>query len=67
MKSKISLVVGVMLIFIAGMSFGLNSKNQPKTDYSDEVQVIRTYTDVLKIVEDNYVEQPNQRIYCMAP
>jgi hypothetical protein len=41
-----------MLIFIAGMSFGLNSKNQPKTDYSDEVQIIRTYTDVLKIVED---------------
>jgi C-terminal peptidase (prc) len=61
MKSKISLVAGVMLIFIAGMSFGLNSKNQPKTDYSDEVQIIRTYTDVLKIVEDNYVEQPKSK------
>ncbi|WP_028950206.1 S41 family peptidase [Sulfurihydrogenibium subterraneum] len=55
MKSRISMVVGVILIFVAGMSFGLNAKT-PKTDYSEDIQIIRTYTDVLKLVEDNYVE-----------
>lgn len=59
MKSKISMVIGVMLIFIAGMSFGLSSKG--KTDYTEEVEIIKTYTDVLKIVEDNYVEKPKSK------
>ncbi len=60
MKSKVSMVVGVMLIFIAGMSFGLNAKSS-KTDYSDDIQIIRTYTDVLKLVEDNYVEPTDSK------
>lgn len=60
MKSKVSMVVGVLLIFIAGMSFGLSSKSEKK-DYSEQVKIIRTYTDVLKLVEDNYVENPNEK------
>lgn len=60
MKSKISIVVGVLLIFIAGMSFGLSSKGEQK-DYSEEVKIIRVYTDVLKMVEDNYVENPDKK------
>ncbi|MEJ5172402.1 MAG: S41 family peptidase, partial [Hydrogenothermaceae bacterium] len=60
MKSKVSMVIGVLLIFIAGMSFGLSSKAE-KRDYSDEIQIIRTYTDVLKLVEDNYVENPDKK------
>lgn len=64
MKSRISMVVGVILIFVAGMSFGLNAKT-PKTDYSEDIQIIRTYTDVLKLVEDNYVEptDPKKLLY----
>lgn len=59
MKSKVSMVIGIMLIFVAGMSFGLSSKG--KTDYTEEVEIIKTYTDVLKIVEDNYVEKPKSK------
>lgn len=64
MKSRISMVVGVILIFVAGMSFGLNAKT-PKSDYSEDIQIIRTYTDVLKLVEDNYVEptDPKKLLY----
>ena len=64
MKSRISMVVGTILIFVAGMSFGLNAKT-PKTDYSQDIQIIRTYTDVLKLVEDNYVEptDPKKLLY----
>jgi len=64
MKSRISMVVGVILIFVAGMSFGLNAKT-PKTDYSEDIQIIRIYTDVLKLVEDNYVEptDPKKLLY----
>lgn len=60
MKSKISMTVGVLLIFIAGMSFGLSSKSDKK-DYSEEIKIIKTYTDVLKLVEDNYVENPDKK------
>jgi len=58
------MVVGVILIFVAGMSFGLNAKT-PKTDYSEDIQIIRIYTDVLKLVEDNYVEptDPKKLLY----
>ncbi len=59
MKSKISMVIGIMLIFIAGMSFGVSSKG--KTDYTEEIEIIKTYTDILKIVEDNYVEKPKSK------
>ncbi|PMP60348.1 MAG: S41 family peptidase [Sulfurihydrogenibium sp.] len=64
MKSRVSMVLGVILIFIAGMSFGLNAKSS-KTDYTDDIQIIRTYTDVLKLVEDNYVEptDPKKLLY----
>jgi carboxyl-terminal processing protease len=58
------MVLGVILIFVAGMSFGLNAKSS-KTDYTDDIQIIRTYTDVLKLVEDNYVEptDPKKLLY----
>ncbi|MGB9766404.1 MAG: S41 family peptidase [Sulfurihydrogenibium sp.] len=64
MKSRVSMVLGVILIFVAGMSFGLNAKSS-KTDYTDDIQIIRTYTDVLKLVEDNYVEptDPKKLLY----
>lgn len=60
MKSKVSMMLGVLLIFIAGMSFGLSSKDD-KRDYSEEAKIIRVYTDVLKMVEDNYVENPDKK------
>lgn len=60
MKSRVSMVLGVLLIFIAGMSFGLSSKAEKK-DYSEEVKIIRVYTDVLKLVEENYVDNPDKK------
>lgn len=61
MKSKISMTLGILLIFIAGMSFGLSSSKSDKKDYSEEVKIIKTYTDVLKLIEDNYVDTPDKK------
>ena len=55
MKSKLSLVLGIMIIFAAGMGFGINAKTAPK-DYSEDLKLLGIYTQVFKIVKDNYVE-----------
>ncbi len=56
MKSRLSLVAGILFIFIAGLSFGLNAKTQPENKLKEDLQLISIYTDVLKIVKDLYVE-----------
>ncbi len=55
MKSKLSLVLGIMIIFAAGIGFGINAKTAPK-DYSEDLKLLGIYTQVFKIVKDNYVE-----------
>jgi carboxyl-terminal processing protease len=55
MKSKISIVVGVLVIFFAGMNFGLNAKTQ-KSAAVDDYELLGLYTQVFKIVKDHYVE-----------
>ncbi len=55
MKSKISIVVGVLVIFFAGMNFGLNAKTQ-KSATVDDYELLGLYTQVFKIVKDHYVE-----------
>ncbi len=55
MKSKISIVLGVLIIFIAGMNFGLSAKTQKSTKV-DDYQLLGLYTQVFKIVKDHYVE-----------
>ncbi len=54
MKSKIAFVTGILAIFIAGVSFGINAKT--KKDLSEDLKLLGIYTDVFKIVQDNYVE-----------
>ena len=54
MKNKIAFVAGILAIFIAGVSSGINAKT--KKDYSDDLKLLGIYTDVFKIVQDNYVE-----------
>ncbi len=54
MKNKIAFVAGILAIFIAGVSFGINAKT--KKDHSDDLKLLGIYTDVFKIVQDNYVE-----------
>ena len=55
MKSKLSLILGIMIIFAAGIGFGINAKTAPK-DYSEDLKLLGIYTQVFKIVKDNYVE-----------
>ncbi|MDQ7055371.1 MAG: PDZ domain-containing protein [Persephonella sp.] len=55
MKSRISLVAGILLIFIAGLSFGLNAKTDSQK-LKEDLQLLNIYTEVLKIVKDIYVE-----------
>ncbi|GAB6071697.1 S41 family peptidase [Venenivibrio stagnispumantis] len=64
MRNKLLTIIGVLSIFIAGVSFGLNTKTEKK-DYSDELQIISTYTDVLKLVEENYPDpvKPKDLLY----
>ncbi len=55
MKSKISIVLGVLIVFIAGVNFGLNAKTQKK-EVVDDYKLLGLYTEVFKIVKDHYVE-----------
>ncbi|NPA51775.1 MAG: S41 family peptidase [Aquificae bacterium] len=54
MKSKMAFVVGIMIVFIAGVSFGINAKT--KKDYSEDLELLGIFTDVFKLVQENYVE-----------
>jgi carboxyl-terminal processing protease len=54
MKSRLSLVAGILFIFIAGLSFGINAKTQDKL--KEDLELLNIYTDVLKIVKELYVE-----------
>ncbi|NPA54131.1 MAG: S41 family peptidase [Aquificae bacterium] len=56
MKSKIAIVLGVLIIFIAGMNFGLNAKTQKTATKVDDYELLGLYTQVFKIVKDHYVE-----------
>ncbi|MBK3333342.1 S41 family peptidase [Persephonella atlantica] len=55
MKSRISLVAGILLVFIAGLSFGLNAKTDSQK-LKEDLQLLNIYTEVFKIVKDIYVE-----------
>ncbi len=55
MKSKVSIVLGILIVFIAGINFGLSAKTQ-KTQKIDDYELLGLYTTVFKIVKDHYVE-----------
>ncbi len=55
MKSRLSLVAGILLIFIAGLSFGLNTKTDTEKLKKD-LELLGIYTEVFKIVKEIYVE-----------
>ncbi|WP_457621450.1 S41 family peptidase [Persephonella sp.] len=55
MRSRLSLFVGVILVFIAGVNFGLSAKTDTK-DIEKDLKLIGLYTEVFKIVKDYYVE-----------
>ncbi len=55
MKSRLSLVAGILLIFIAGMTFGLNAKTKSE-QLKEDLELLGIYTDVFRLVKEIYVE-----------
>ena len=55
MRSRLSLVAGIFLIFIAGLSFGLNTKTESEK-LKEDLELLGIYTEVFKIVKEIYVE-----------
>jgi len=55
MKSRLSLIAGIIIIFIAGLTFGINAKTE-KDQLKEDLQLLGIYTDVFKLVKEIYVE-----------
>ncbi|WP_297453287.1 S41 family peptidase [Persephonella sp.] len=56
MKSRISLVAGIILIFVAGLSFGIAAKTSQQDKLKEDLKLLGMYTEVFKIVKEHYVE-----------
>ncbi len=56
MKSKVALALGILIIFTAGVGFGINAKTDPENDHTKDLKLLGIYTDVFKLVKDYYVE-----------
>ncbi len=57
MKKIFTLVIGIFLIFVAGVSFGIGllSKEDKKT-VEEDLKYLKLYTEVFSIVKEHYVE-----------
>jgi len=55
MKSRLSLILGIVFIFVAGLSFGLSAKTE-KDQLKEDLKLLGIYTEVFKIVKEHYVE-----------
>ncbi|NPA16804.1 S41 family peptidase [Persephonella sp.] len=55
MKSRLSLVAGILIIFVAGLTFGINAKTK-NDQLKEDLQLLGIYTDVFKLVKEIYVE-----------
>jgi carboxyl-terminal processing protease len=56
LKSKVALVLGIFIIFTAGVGFGINAKTDTNNDHTKDLKLLGIYTDVFKLVKDYYVE-----------
>lgn len=54
MKKSITLVSGVIILFVAGFLFGINAKTEK--DVSQDIEYLGLFTQVYKIVKEYYVE-----------
>ncbi|RMA97667.1 S41 family peptidase [Hydrogenothermus marinus] len=54
MKNKLALVSGILILFFAGFTFGINAKTE--NDRSEDIKLLGLYTHVFKLVKDYYVE-----------
>ncbi len=54
MKSRIALISGILILFFAGFTFGINAKAEK--DQSKDIKLLGIYTEVFKLVKDYYVE-----------
>jgi len=54
LKSRIALISGVLILFFAGFTFGINAKTEK--DQSKDIKLLGIYTEVFKLVKDYYVE-----------
>ncbi|WP_029523262.1 S41 family peptidase [Persephonella sp. KM09-Lau-8] len=56
MKSRVSLIAGIILIFVAGLSFGIAAKTSQQDKLKEDLKLLGIYTEVFKIVKEHYVE-----------
>jgi len=64
MKTKITFVSGILILFVAGFLFGINAKTEKQSPESD-IEYLGLFTQVYKLVKDYYVEpvEPKKLIH----
>ncbi len=57
MRKTLTLVIGIFLIFIAGVSFGIGLfPKEDKKKINEDLKYLKLYTEVFAIVKEHYVE-----------
>ncbi|NPA12848.1 MAG: S41 family peptidase [Aquificae bacterium] len=64
MKRGLPFILGVFLIFFAGITLGVNAKTLP-SQLNEELRLLKIYTDVFNLVQKIYVEpvEPKKLVY----